>query len=179
MKYEKDHSGRALNNVKHSTFSGVVLIAFSAVLAAGCVTNPLTPPDHGGGIGLLNSGELVSIKSDGTLGPRCVVCRAGESGEACEDRANRRDLPRCSIPGKGEYSNAQEQLQLGSSNDRGLGGLQLAASRDVRAVAQSGLTCWGVNTATGKWEVVSPPHAGCNEHWPPKVFIPYCTCTPH
>ena len=162
MKYEKDHSGRALNNVKHSTFSGVVLIAFSAVLAAGCVTNPLTPPDHGGGIGLLNSGELVSIKSDGTLG-----------------RANRRDLPRCSIPGKGEYSNAQEQLQLGSSNDRGLGGLQLAASRDVRAVAQSGLTCWGVNTATGKWEVVSPPHAGCNEHWPPKVFIPYCTCTPH
>lgn len=181
MNHDDNIKLRIRRIAESSDLRGVVPFALAALLLSGCVTSSgKLPSDHGGGVGLLNNGDLVSIKRDGSLGANCLACRAGERIDDCTRRAEERKTAVCSTPADDAMkSDALSLPQPTSSSARQAKGVQLAAARAVPVLARGGLTCWGRNSARGIWEPVVPPTSNCTEHHPPKVLIPYCTCPDH
>ena len=57
---------------------------------------------HGGGVAIMNSGEYVVIRPDGSLSARCYMCTgSGMSEDACQRTAARRGVPMCHAPANG------------------------------------------------------------------------------
>lgn len=54
---------------------------------------------HGGGVAIMNSGEYVVIRPNGSLSARCYMCTGvRESEAACQRTAERRGIPMCHPP---------------------------------------------------------------------------------
>lgn len=48
-----------------------------------------------GGFVFTRTGELIGIKTDGSIGESCILCVVGESPEACEERAGKKEARLC------------------------------------------------------------------------------------
>ena len=124
---------------------GAAVVAILALVLSGCASmeprvaesanatgfNRIT--GHGGGVAIMNSGEYVVVRPDGTLSARCFMCTgSGMSEDACRRTAARRGIPMCHAPADQDAAHSAAKPAM----------LTAAGSRkSVPATARGGVMC--------------------------------------
>ena len=95
---------------RRANWQGVAALAVLAAMLSACTPAQRVSENtaqgfgritgHGGGVAIMNSGEYVVIRPDGSLSARCYMCSGPREREAaCQQTAARRGIEMCHPPG--------------------------------------------------------------------------------